>query len=148
MQINVENHIFCVIISWDNLERILLYMKYLKQFLIIILVSCIGELLYYLLPLPIPATIYGLVIMLGLLILKIVPLNAVKETAEFLIEIMPVMFIPAGVGLIVYWPQLQKFLIPVCVIIVVSSILVMLVTGRVTDFLIQNKDKKGVGNHE
>lgn len=123
-------------------------MKYLKQFLIIILVSCIGELLYYLLPLPIPATIYGLVIMLSLLILKIVPLNAVKETAEFLIEIMPVMFIPAGVGLIVYWPQLQKILIPVCVIIVVSSVLVMLVTGKVTDFFIQNKKQKGADNHE
>ena len=86
-------------------------MKYLKQFLIILLVSCIGELLYHLLPLPIPATIYGLVLMLGLLMLKIVPLNAVKETAEFLIEIMPVMFIPAGVGLIIYWPQLKEFLI-------------------------------------
>lgn len=120
-------------------------MKYLKQFLIIILVSCIGELLYYLLPLPIPATIYGLIIMLGLLILKLVPLDAVKETAEFLIEIMPVMFIPAGVGLIVYWPQLKEFLIPICVIIVVSSILVMLVTGKVSDILIR---KKGEGSHE
>lgn len=120
-------------------------MKYLKQFLIIILVSCIGELLSYLLPLPIPATIYGLVIMLGLLILRIVPLNAVKETAEFLIDIMPVMFIPAGVGLIVYWSQLKDFLLPVCVILVVSTLLVMLVTGKVSDFLI---NKKGDGNHE
>lgn len=120
-------------------------MKYLKQFFIILLVSCIGELLYHLLPLPIPATIYGLVLMLGLLMLKIVPLNAVKETAEFLIEIMPVMFIPAGVGLIIYWPQLKEFLIPVCVIIVISSILVMLVTGKVSDFLIR---KKGDDIHE
>ena len=122
-------------------------MKYLKQFLIIILVSCIGELLYYLLPLPIPATNYGLLIMLGLLILKIVPLAAVKETAEFLIDIMPVMFIPAGVGLIVYWPQLKEFLIPICVIIVVSSILVMFVTGKTSDLLIRN-NKKGDANHE
>ena len=122
-------------------------MKYLKQFLIIILVSCIGELLYYLLPFPIPATIYGLLIMLGLLILKIVPLAAVKETAEFLIDIMPVMFIPAGVGLIVYWPQLKEFLIPICVIIVVSSILVMFVTGKTRDLLIRN-NKKGDANHE
>lgn len=120
-------------------------MKYLKQFLIIILVSCIGEVLYYLLPLPIPATIYGLVIMLGLLILKIVPLDAVKETAEFLIEIMPVMFIPAGVGLIVYWSQLREFLLPICVIMIVSSILVMLVTGKVSDFLI---NKKGADRDE
>lgn len=115
-------------------------MKYLKQFLIIILVSCVGELLNVLLPLPIPATIYGLVIMLGLLILKIIPLKAVKETAEFLIDIMPVMFIPAGVGLIVYWTQLREFLIPMCIIIVVSSILVMIVTGKVSDFLIQKKE--------
>ena len=122
-------------------------MKYLKQFLIIILVSCIGELLYYLLPFPIPATIYGLLIMLGLLILKIVPLAAVKETAEFLIDIMAVMFIPAGVGLIVYWPQLKEFLIPICVIIVVSSILVMFVTGKTSDLLIRN-NKKGDANHE
>ena len=122
-------------------------MKYLKQFLIIILVSCIGELLYYLLPFPIPATIYGLLIMLGLLILKIVPLAAVKETAEFLIDIMPVMFIPAGVGLIVYWPQLKEFLIPICVIIVVSSILVMFATGKTSDLLIRNNEK-GDANHE
>ena len=122
-------------------------MKYLKQFLIIILVSCIGELLYYLLPLPIPATIYGLVIMLGLLILKLVPLAAVRETAEFLIEIMPVMFIPAGVGLIIYWPQLKEFLIPICVIIVVSSILVMFATGKTSDLLIHNNEK-GDANHE
>lgn len=120
-------------------------MKYLKQFLIIMLVSCIGELLYSLLPFPIPATIYGLVIMLFLLCFKIIPLHAVKETAEFLIKIMPVMFIPAGVGLIVYWSQLKEFLIPICVIIVVSSILVMLVTGKVSDLLIRKKEKS---NHE
>ena len=123
-------------------------MKYLKQFLIIILVSCIGELLYYLLPLPIPATIYGLVIMLMLLVFKIVPLNAVKETAEFLIEIMPVMFIPAAVGLIVYWPQLKNIIIPVCVIMVISSILVMLVTGKVSDLLIRLSNKKGADKDE
>ena len=123
-------------------------MNYLKQFLIIILVSCLGELLYYLLPFPIPATIYGLVIMLCLLILKIVPLDSVKETAEFLIAIMPVMFIPAGVGLIVYWSQLKEFLIPICVIIIVSSVLVMLATGKVSDLLIQLTNKKGDDSHE
>ncbi len=120
-------------------------MKYLKQFLIIIAVSCIGELLYHLLPLPVPATIYGLVIMLALLCFKVLPLSAVKETAEFLIEIMPVMFIPAGVGLMVHWPQLREILIPACVIIVVSSILVALITGKVSDFLIR---RKGADNHE
>ena len=115
-------------------------MKYLKQFLIIIAVSCIGELLNHLLPLPIPASIYGLVIMLVLLISQKIKLEVVQETADFLINIMPVMFIPAAVGLIVSWKQLESMLIPALVITTVSTALVMLVTGKITDLLI---DKKG-----
>ncbi len=117
-------------------------MKYLRQFLIIMSVSCIGELLNHLIPLPIPASIYGLVIMLGLLVLKKLKLEAVKETADFLINIMPVMFIPACVGLIASWEQLQPFLIPVIVISVVSTILVMVATGKATDVILKTKEDK------
>ena len=117
-------------------------MKYLKQFLIIMLVSCIGEILNYFIPLPIPASIYGLLIMLGLLFSKKLPLEDVKETAEFLIDIMPVMFIPAAVGLIAFWEQLQPILVPVIVITVISTILVILSTGKITDFVLKGKDKE------
>ena len=117
-------------------------MKYLKQFLIIILVSCVGEVLNHYIPLPIPASIYGLVLMLALLILKILPLEAVKETAEFLIDIMPVMFIPAAVGLIVFWNQLKDMLLPFGVITVVSTLLVMIVTGKVSDLMLKGKEEK------
>jgi holin-like protein len=117
-------------------------MKYIRQFLIIIGVSCVGELLNYLIPLPIPASIYGLVIMLGLLISKKLKLKAIKETADFLINIMPIMFIPASVGLIAYWEQLQPFLIPVIVITVLSTIFVMIATGKITDFILKTKEDK------
>ncbi|MDQ9840279.1 CidA/LrgA family protein, partial [Acinetobacter baumannii] len=73
-------------------------MKYVKQFLIILLISAMGEGLYAILPLPIPASVYGVILMLAALISGILKLEQVKETADFLIEIMPVMFIPAGVG--------------------------------------------------
>ena len=114
-------------------------MKYLKQFAIILLVSCCGEILKYFIPLPIPASIYGLVIMLILLVSKLLPLEAVKESAEFLVEIMPVMFIPAGVGLLVAWKQLKEKLLPLCVITIVTTFLVMIVTGKTTDFLLKFK---------
>lgn len=117
-------------------------MKYLKQFLIIILVSCVGEVLNHYIPLPIPASIYGLALMLALLILKILPLEAVKETAEFLIDIMPVMFIPAAVGLIVFWDQLKDMLLPFSVITVVSTLLVMIATGKVSDLMLKGKGEK------
>ena len=71
-------------------------MKYVKQFAMILLVSFAGELLNYLLPLPVPASIYGLVLMLVCLLTGIIKLDAVRDTACFLIEIMPLMFIPAA----------------------------------------------------
>lgn len=116
-------------------------MKYVKQFLIILLISFIGELLKYLLPFPIPASIYGLTILFLALQLNILKLEAIQETAKFLIEIMPLMFIPAGVGLLESWGDLQKILIPVIVIMVVSTVFVMAVSGRVTQCLIRKKQK-------
>ena len=110
--------------------------KFIRQFLIIILISFAGELLHAILPLPVPASIYGLLILLAGLQTKVIPLKAVDEAGGFLIEIMPLMFIPAGVGLITSWGQLQSFLVPLLMITVVSTFVVMIVTGKVTDFLI------------
>ena len=114
-------------------------MRYIKQFAIILAVTCVGEVLKYFIPLPIPASIYGLVLMLVLLMTRRVRLESVKETAEFLIEIMPMMFIPAAVGLLVSWEQLRPILIPVVAITVVSTFVVMIVTGKVTDFLTRDR---------
>ena len=72
-------------------------MKFLKQFLWILLISFLGEALRALIPLPIPASVYGLVLMLAALITGVLKVEQVRGAAEFLIEIMPVMFIPAAV---------------------------------------------------
>lgn len=114
-------------------------MKYMKQLGIIFAVTCIGEILKYVIPLPIPASIYGLVLMLVLLITRKVKLEQVQDVADFLIEIMPMMFIPAAVGLLVSWKQLQSMLVPVVVITIVSTIIVMVVTGKVSDFLTKER---------
>lgn len=116
--------------------------KYLRQFGIILAVTCVGEIMKYFIPLPIPGSIYGLILMFVLLLTKVIKVEHVKETGEFLIEIMPLMFIPAGVGLITSWSQLQPFLVPLLVITVVSTFVVMIVTGKVTDFLISKKEGK------
>lgn len=117
-------------------------MKYIKQWSIILLISFFGEVLHELLPLPIPASVYGLVLMLTALCAGIVKLEQVKETAKFLVEVMPLMFIPATVGLMTAWDSLQSMLVPVVVILVVTTVGVMAVTGRVTQFVIRRKDKE------
>ena len=114
-------------------------MKYLKQFSIILFLSFLGEVLNRLLPLPVPASVYGLVLMLTALGTGILKVEQVRETALFFIEIMPVMFIPAGVGLMESWPAFKPVCLPVLLITVLTTLLVMGVTGRVTQKLIRGK---------
>lgn len=118
-------------------------MKYLKQFLIILAVSLLGEILKATLPLPIPASIYGMVFMFIFLLTGIIKLDQVREAGKFMIEIMPVMFIPAGVGLMTSWKVLEPVLIPVSVITVITIFTVMAATGLISQWIIR-KDKKEV----
>ena len=118
-------------------------MGYVKQFLIILAVTCVGEFLKFLLPFPIPASIYGLLVLLALLCSKVVRLEQVKEAGDFLIQIMPVMFIPAAAGLLNSWSLLRPVWIPFIVITLVSTIIVMGVTGQITQRMIQKDMKNG-----
>ncbi|MCD8122404.1 MAG: CidA/LrgA family protein [Clostridiales bacterium] len=123
-------------------------MKYLKQFGVILAFSFVGELLHYVLPLPIPASIYGIVLLFLSLEFQLVPAAAVEETGLFLIEIMPVMFIPAAVGLLDSWNILRSSLVQYLAVILLSTIIVMVVSGSVTQFVIAQKEKKKGGEHQ
>lgn len=118
-------------------------MKYLKQLLIILTISFIGEILSYFIPFPIPASIYGIVILFVCLNLGIVKLSQVNETGKFLIEIMPIMFIPAAVGIIENWETMQDSIVKYIVLLIVSTIVVMVCSGIVTQFVIKHDKKKG-----
>ena len=118
-------------------------MKFLRQFMIILLLSFLGEVLKMFIPLPIPASVYGLVLMLLCLVTGILKTSQVKEAAFFQIEIMPVMFIPAAAGLIDSWKVLQPLLLPILVITVVITIFVMVVTGKIAQMIAQ---KRGIKN--
>lgn len=117
-------------------------MKFLKQFAVIITISFLAEGIKFLLPLPIPASIYGLALMLLALCTKVVRLEDIKETAGFLVEIMPLMFVPAAVGLTQSWGTLRPILIPVAVILAVSTVAAMAVSGRVTQLVIRREKKR------
>ena len=99
-------------------------MKHMRQFLIILFFTCIGEVLHEFIPLPIPSSIYGLVLLFIALNHGIFKINEVHDTADFLIDIMPIMFIPAAVGLI------QSI-----IIMMISTFVVMVITGKVSMLL-------------
>ena len=117
-------------------------MKYFKQFGIIIAVSFIGELLNKFVPLPVPASIYGLIIMFVCLKTGIVYLKSVEGAGKFLIEIMPLMFIPAAVGLTESWGVLSPIIVPVAVITVVTTIVVFVISGITAQTVIRRSGRK------
>ena len=118
-------------------------MKFLRQFMIILLLSFLGEVLKMFIPLPIPASVYGLVLMLVCLMTGVLKTSQVKDAAFFLIEIMPVMFIPAAAGLIDSWGVLRPLIVPIMIITVVITVFVMAVTGRVAQMIAK---KRGIKN--
>lgn len=115
-------------------------MKYMKQFSIILTISLIAELMEYLIQLPIAASIYGLILMLVGLITGWIPLDKVEGAADYLVEIMPIMFVPPTVGVMANVDALKEMLIPLCVISVVSTVLIMGATGRAAQWII-GRDK-------
>lgn len=114
-------------------------MKYLKQFTVILGVCLLGELVRFVLPLPVPASVYGLLLMLVFLLTGIIKLHHVETVADFLISIMSPMFIPAAVALMDQLSVLRAILLPFMVINFVGMVATFAVTGRVSQFILNRK---------
>ena len=117
-------------------------MRFVFQFLIIMVFAFLGELLRHFIPLPIPASIYGIVLLFLALETKILKVSDIKETSSFLIAIMPLMFLPPAVGVIESWNLLRESWVPYVVVTLISTIVVMGVSGRVTPGIIRKGGKK------
>ena len=117
-------------------------MKYVWQLVIILGVSFLGELLNTLLPLPVPASIYGLLIMFILLLTKVIKVEHVRETSDLFLVTMPMFFVVAGVGVIDYWGVIKPRLVPAIIIMLVVTIVIMVATGKITQALIKAKEKR------
>lgn len=115
-------------------------MKFVFQFCRILLVCLLGEILAHVLPLPVPASVYGLVLLLAALKLGIFKLEQVKVAGNFLTGILPLLFVPAAVGVMDLWTELEAMLLPCLIAVIPVTLLVMGVTGRVTQ-----KTRRGLG---
>jgi len=117
-------------------------MKYLMQMVIIVLFSLAGELLQAVIPLPIPAAIYGLVLLLLALCTGLLKPEKIADTANFLISLMPLLFVAPAVNLLKHWGIIQENLVPILVIVISSTVIVFAVSGLVTQWL-RKKGGKG-----
>ncbi|MGN0478328.1 MAG: CidA/LrgA family protein [Hominenteromicrobium sp.] len=122
-------------------------MKHFSQITLIATVSFAGELLNHLLPLPVPGSIYGLVLMLILLMTHVIRVDQVKKTGDWLITLMPVMFVGPTVGLMSSYDSYKDILIPVFVISLVTTVITMAASGLTAQGLIRLQEKKEDKHH-
>jgi len=118
-------------------------MKYLSQFLIILGFTLAGEALQRLIPLPIPASVYGLVLLFLALCVKLLKVKQVKQTGSFLISLLPFLFVSHVVGIVEHWGAIRAQVLPICLLIVATTVLVFGVSGSLTQLL-----RKGGKNRE
>ena len=118
-------------------------MKYVFQFARIMGFCLAGELLHALLPLPIPAGIYGLVLLAAALLTGLVKLEQVKQTGDFLSSLFPLLFIPTVAGVMEVWDLISANLIPIAIALVPVTWAVMAAAGKVTQAILDRRDQNG-----
>ena len=120
-------------------------MKYIMQVLIILGFTFLGEVLAYVIPFPIPAAIYGILLMLIALGTGMLKTNHVKDASSFLISIMPILYVPACVRILEFWGVISKNLTAIITITVVSTFLVFAASALVTQWLMKRKEENNNG---
>lgn len=117
-------------------------MKYIKQFTIIALMTFLGELFHVLLTFPVPGSIYGMILLFLCLQTGILKLTQIEETADLLLGVMPIFFISPTVSLMSSIGAIKANLLGVVLVCVVSTVVVMGVTGVVSQAVIRRGKRK------
>lgn len=126
-------------------------MRYVIQLFIIICFSFAGELAHKVLAFPIPASIYGIVLLFVALELKWIKVKQIREVSTTLIISMPVMFVPPAVGLVNSWEDIRHNWHEYLLITFTSTFLVMAIAGWTTQRIIlwqknrRKQDESGNG---
>ena len=124
-------------------------MKYLSQFLRITAFTLVGELLQRIIPLPIPASVYGLVLLFAALCTGSVKLEQVKDAGGFLTSILPILFVSPAVGILENWGMIKDAVIPMFLVALLTTFTTFVIAGPVTQSLRNKEEEKNesTANH-
>ena len=114
-------------------------MKILKEITIYFAITFISEIISKFLPVKIPASIIGIIILFTLLQTKLIKIEELETVGNYLIKIMPLLFIPAGVSLIKFLPELKSIALPIVCAVTISTAIVMVAVGKITQRSMENE---------
>ena len=121
-------------------------MKIFREFLIILGLYFIGEIVSNTLSLPIPGSIIAMILLFLCLSMGIIKVEKVEDISSFFLDHLAFFFIPAGVGLMNSFNDIKSSAVQIILVCIITTIIVMSVTG-VTVQLASNKlSKKKIDN--
>jgi len=115
-----------------------------RGFAVLLLFQLCGELIVRSCDLPIPGNVLGMALLLAALLFGAVRIEWVLDAAELLLANMALLFVPVGVGVMLYFDLIAREWLPILSATVLSTFVVMSVTGLVTQRLIR-KAPEGEG---
>lgn len=118
------------------------FMKYLNQFLIILGFTVTGEALQRLIPLPIPASVYGIVLLFAALCTGLVKVPQVKEAGSFLTSLLPLLFVSPAVGILENWALIRSDLLALLLLVAASTMTTFAISGRVAQAVLSKGGKR------
>ena len=116
-------------------------MKLLKQFIIILLVLFLGNLISDVFKIPIPGNVLGMVILTVALCTGIIKLKDVEEVSNFLLDHLAIFFIPSAVGIMLYLSLIRANLMAILIPTFFSIIIGLLVTGKIVEWITERKEE-------
>jgi len=117
----------------------------LKQLSIVLFILSLGEILQLKFNIPVPGTILGMGILLFLLMIKVIKLKNIENISTILLDNFSIFFVPANVGIMVFYDQIKTIWMKLFFVLIVSTIVVMVVTSLTVQFLdkVFSMQKKG-----
>lgn len=120
--------------------------QYLRSFILIYLCLYAGIFIASLLPIVIPGSIIGMLILFVLLSLQILPAKWVKPSSHLLIRYMALLFVPIGVGVMQYYDVLKTQFGPIVVSCFISTVVVLVIVSWSSHLV--HGERKVIGEEE
>lgn len=110
--------------------------------MIILSFSLVGEVLQRLIPVPIPASVYGIVLLFLALCVGIVKVEQVKTVGGFLTSILPVFFVSPVVGILENWAMIQGAVLVIFLLVAASTAMTFVLSGWIAQKAIEREGQR------
>ena len=117
--------------------------KLLHGLAIILFLQWLSTAIISFLGIPFPPPLLGMLILTALLCTGVIKENYIEDICTALIDKMALLFLPAGVSMILYLDVIKSELLPISLTVILSSVIILCSTALVLEMLLRKKEKGG-----